>query len=554
MYITPDTNIWLLRGCPLDSGYENTIIFDTPTSQRAWFTEFEIITLAGYSYQRAGRDVLRVGVPTAQIYDVNYMIFQNHAYSDKYFYAFIERVEYVNDNVTEIQYKIDDFQTYLFNYRLGHCFIERAHAASDAIGENTVPENLETGEYECQEIELTTTPPLGLLPNCVPIFVSSADLPNVTENSAPQSWGRFVDGLFSGCGLYRYVGFSLGHMPPAGMLRTLDCLDKQGKGSAILGAFMCPIGLLPEGGTPETWQEITSFNDVKITISNAALFKGIGEYLPKNNKCYTAPFYKLIVSNNSGKSQEFAFELLKSFDFNARMAASPASPYMVYPDNYAGKSIECALAMDSAAQCTWNNDTYKNWLAQNQVTLTTGILTDGVGAGVNALVNAAAGNVVGAVGSVLSYGLGVYQSLAQLRDRQAVPMATNGTVAGATFLVSQGLYAPSFLLATIRPEFARIVDDYFTRFGYAQHVVDVPNREAREHFTYVKTVGCTLRGVFESGDIQTSVPAEVETVLMNIYNKGVTIWRDVTGEEFGDFSISNKPLGSTKVMEEYGEN
>ena len=100
MYITPNSNIWILHGCPLDAGYEQTIIFDNAANQRAWFTEFEKIALAGYSYQRVNANTLRVGLPAAQLYDCNYMIFQNTSYSNKYWYAFIEKVNYINDNVT----------------------------------------------------------------------------------------------------------------------------------------------------------------------------------------------------------------------------------------------------------------------------------------------------------------------------------------------------------------------------------------------------------------------------------------------------------------------
>lgn len=559
MYITPDTNIWLLHGCPLDADYENTIIFQTKEKQRAWFAEFEKISLSGYSYQRVGRNILRAGVPAAQLYDINYMIFQNSAYSDKYFYAFVERADYINDNVTEIQYKIDVMQTWLFDYRLGQCFIERAHAATDEIGENTIPENLEIGEYQCEQLETTSdAPALALAWGCLPVFVSSIDLTKVigSDTKPDQVYGRYIDGLYTGAGLYYYSGYQL-DAPPPRMLSAFEKLDEWGVGSAILGAFMVPAEFLPNVTTIESnFVEITSFNTVNTSLPD--VYNGfvnqnpgaetVGAYIPKNNKCYTYPFYKLVLSNNSGKSQDFAFELLNDRSFISAMAASPATPYLCYPRNYAGKSIECALAMDTAAQCTYNTDTYKNWLAQNQKTLTANIIGTTI-SGVAGVIGQAITHPKGVASTALSFGLSVYNTMAQFKDRQAVPMATNGTVAGATFLVSQGLYQPTFLLATMRPEYARIVDGYFSRFGYAQHKVDIPILQAREHYTYVKTQGCIIHGVFESGDIQNSVPAEVETQLANIYNKGVTIWRDVTGEEFGDFAISNLPRGAAATTE-----
>lgn len=533
MYITPNSNIWILHGCPLDAGYEQTIIFDSAANQRAWFTEFEKIALAGYSYQRVNANTLRVGLPAAQLYDSNYMIFQNTTYSNKYWYAFIEKVNYINDNVTEIIYNIDVMQSFLFDYTLGESFIERQHAEADEIGGNTVPENLEVGEYLCENANVTTDPDFALLASCSPVFISSVDL---TKPEFPQYYGRYIDGLFSGCSLYYFTGFSrITGLPPAEMVSTLQSLDAAGKGSALLGIIMLPTSMLPNNDLSNKWVEITALTGIKYTI-NGVYTQAIDGYTPKNNKCFTSPFYKLVVSNNSGKSQEFAIELFKNFEFAGKMAASPATPFLIYPTNYAGKSIECALPMDAPAQCTWNNDTYKNWLAQNQNTLIVNTISAALGATVAAV------NPANIPGAALSLVTNIAGTLAQLKDRQAVPLATNGTIAGASFLVSQGFYKPTFLIAHPRAEFVRIIDEYFTRFGYSVHRVTVPNREAREHFTFLKTTNANIKGIFESGDIQASVPAEVETQLKNIYNAGVTIWRNVTGGEMGNYSISNKPI------------
>lgn len=535
MYITPNSNVWILHGCPLDASYEQTIIFDSAANQRAWFTEFEKIALAGYTYQRVNANTLRVGLPAAQLYDCNYMIFQNTAYSNKYWYAFIEKVNYINDNVTEIIYNIDVMQSFLFDYSLGESFIERQHADADEIGANTVPENLETGEYLCEIANVTTEPEYALLADCSPVFISSVDL---TKAEFPQNYGRYIDGLFSGCSLYYYTGFSgITGLPPAEMVSTLQALDAAGKGSALIGIIMLPNSMLPDNDLSNKWVEIKKLNGITYTINSGGEYPTtIDGYTPKNKKCFSFPFYKLVVSNNSGKSQEFAFELFEDFEFVGKMAASPASPFLVYPTNYAGKSIECALPMDAAAQCTWNNDTYKNWLAQNQNTLIVNTISAALGATVAAV------NPANIPGVALSLVTNIGGTLAQFKDRQAVPLATNGTIAGASFLVSQGFYKPSFLIAHPRAEFVKIIDDYFTRFGYAVHRVEIPNREAREHFTFIKTTNANIKGIFESGDIQSSVPAEVETQLKNIYNSGITIWRHVTGAEMGNYSISNRPI------------
>ena len=56
-------------------------------------------------------------------------------------------MEYVNENCTRISFETDVFQTWQFQIQYNRCFVEREHTNDDTIGANTVPENLETGEY-----------------------------------------------------------------------------------------------------------------------------------------------------------------------------------------------------------------------------------------------------------------------------------------------------------------------------------------------------------------------------------------------------------------------
>ncbi len=82
----------------------------------------------------------------------------------------------------------------------------------------------------------------------------------------------------------------------------------------------------------------------------------------------------------------------------------------------------------------------------------------------------------------------------------------------------------------IRQQFARIIDDYFTMYGYATNRCKTPNRNSRPHWNFVKTAGITLTG---------SVPCDDMRKICSIYDNGVTFWKN--GDEVGHYNLDNSP-------------
>lgn len=77
----------------------------------------------------------------------NYLIYKNEAYSNKYYYCYIDSMDYINDNCTHIHISTDVFQTYQFDFIYKQCFVEREHVNDDSVGLHTQPENIEHGDY-----------------------------------------------------------------------------------------------------------------------------------------------------------------------------------------------------------------------------------------------------------------------------------------------------------------------------------------------------------------------------------------------------------------------
>lgn len=151
MEIAPNTVIHLLRNVPLDNTYTDTMFFSSAAAQREHFLSYNKTSFEQQTFQRIRKGVARVDTPLNAIFDCNYMMFQNTAYGNKWFYAFITSMEYVNDNATDVFFEIDVMQTFHFDYQLEHCFVERETPVSDNVGEHVYPEDLPIGEIVCHQ-------------------------------------------------------------------------------------------------------------------------------------------------------------------------------------------------------------------------------------------------------------------------------------------------------------------------------------------------------------------------------------------------------------------
>ena len=95
MYIAPNSTIKILRNVNLDNTYQHTIHFNSTPEQTSYFSGLSKYTLTNYTYQRKER-ILRVGILADNLYDCNYIMFQNTSFGNKWFYAFITCLLYTS--------------------------------------------------------------------------------------------------------------------------------------------------------------------------------------------------------------------------------------------------------------------------------------------------------------------------------------------------------------------------------------------------------------------------------------------------------------------------
>ena len=144
MAITPNTQIRLLS-VPFEIDNKNQLTFNNITAQTNYFTSLPNLEIEECSYQRKD-NIIKFPAHIDTLLNYNYVMYKNNNYSNKWFYAFIDKMEYENNGTTNISIKQDVFQTWQFDLLYKKMFVEREHVNSDKIGEHTIPEGLETGE------------------------------------------------------------------------------------------------------------------------------------------------------------------------------------------------------------------------------------------------------------------------------------------------------------------------------------------------------------------------------------------------------------------------
>ena len=230
-------------------------------------------------------------VKADDIYKCNYMMFRNTAYGNKWFYAFITGIEYVNDNCTNVTFEIDVMQTWFFVHNMDACFVEREHPVTDEIGEHYEPENVDTGEYVFNDFG-------SLLQSIKPLAV----IIMVNDTSGSPN-GNLYDGIYGGCSLHAFNSNDT---------ETITNFLNQyaQKPEAVVAMYMCPAiavgSAIPSGKGVNVTKSQSCYN----TFVNAAKLTEnltLNGYKPKCKKLYTYP-YNFYSVNAGNKSAIYRYE------------------------------------------------------------------------------------------------------------------------------------------------------------------------------------------------------------------------------------------------------
>lgn len=520
---TPDGEVYILRGIPLDADYKHTLYFASSSDQYSYFVNKQKYWADRMMYIReTGR--IMYNVASDLIEDCNYLMYRNQQYHDKWFYAFIKQVYYRNDNCCEIEFEIDVMQTYMFDVDLKESWIERNHTVTDVIGENIVGENLDIGGYEATSTHYVSE--IGEIWSV--IMYSTFEYPSF----APAQ-GSLVKGIYSGLARTEIgriqVSYDANYVPQAGFVSGHDArlvlqdivYNHADKVDGIVAIVMSPTYLETNGSIEWTFPTGSPLIPVR------------------NKKLYTYPFHTIYITNGSGDGKTYRPEMFYGnngcqFLINSDNSASQSvilTP-MYYKDQARVLNFKESMTMTEFPQCAWTSNSFQTWLALNENKQNVQAFTFGLTAGKGAFELGATKGESG-LGSIQSGVTGIFGMMADIDDRSKVPPTAHGISTGSQYLT---VGEKTFRAYDMWPyqEYIRIIDDYFDMFGYAIHEVGIPNVSSRPHWNYVK-----LREAVILPKAGTGLSASALKKIVSIYENGVTFWKNPA--EVGNYSLDNRP-------------
>lgn len=270
---------------------------------------------------------------------------------------------------------------------------------------------------------------------------------------------------------------------------------------------------------------------------------GIGSYTPRNKKLLCYP-YRFLMVDTLDSQQIYKYELffVKSYEIvdNVRydtlmfrntgyLAAVPS--IMSVPNYYDttdtsskyARNPSMAIQLKGFPQLAMTVDSFRAYVANGS------LLSPLIGLG-GQVAMAGAGIASGNPALIASGALGAAQTVNNVVHAMCKADTARGTQNGAPFVADRS-YNFYYKKMCIREEYARMIDDYFDRYGYATNRLKVPNIHVRQAWTYTKTQDCTIDG---------PIPANYLDKIKAVFNKGVTFWVDPA--KVGDYTQANRPL------------
>jgi hypothetical protein len=584
------TNIRLLSGVPFSNDYKNTRWFDNLSSQTAYFLSKTLVhSISQANYQRVeGHTFIAVNENIDDLWSVNYLMFQNASYNNKWFYAFVTKLEYVNNRVTNVHFQIDVFQTWKFEMNFKPSYVVREHCPlwnSDGTPViNTVDEGLSYGSnYDVVDVlnykPYTDIMFLVIVAKQTMHYETTQEIePNL--NGLPQPLCYYVhpfrlDGS--------EVGVSIGSEEGVGVNPVLEVLKGIYKNTDAVNNIVSLYVTDHIGGnvTYDAGFNMVTFpsnNFIQALIHDGetnfstVFAKSLPSYTVKTTK-YTNkyssyrsvkeskllmyPYTVLTLDDLKGNRQTIKNEYIKSNDIEISVRGSlGSSNKVVYTiDNYLIKSdlgiadqlpanLENSVISNNPNDLPIITDLLSAYLQGNRNSLEVqknSVIFNGAMTGVNSAIglgsSIAQRNIAGAATSI-SHGVqGAGNTVLQLQAINAKQQDINNTPpslakmgSNTSFDYGNGLWGLFLIKKQIMPEYQKKLEDFFNMFGYKKNEVKQPNFHTRKYWNYVQTSSCIITGNFNNEDLNE---------LKAIFDNGVTLWHT---DDVGNYSLENEVI------------
>lgn len=537
---TPTTNLRLLS-VPLENDYKNTLYFSSAAAQTAYFLTKSVKSYSLFTYIKKDNTIV-IPEEIDTLYNCNYIMYQNTNYGTKWFYAFINRMEWAGMGQTRLFVSTDCIQTWFFDIKYYQSYVDRCHSDTDVAGDNIVPEDFTGANNGGYDVVGTR----DLTPDWVTIFATTS------PNGSPLE-PTDKNGIISGAGQSLRIPYN-----QSSLANALNMYVTEGTASAVTG-----IQQFPNFDVNNTFQ----FAKHPSALTCAAI-NGKTAYIPKNKKLLSGAFLTGFVQF-MGQEINFNPEYANGSNITGKIVVDEVGGLVgVILTNYSSSDIASMSAVASIPESSWSYNQYKNNFnlhnASNSIYYqrTARQRTQNIA---NSIADAAQG-ALNAVGS-----LGNFATLSSLVNPiGSTTRAISGTISGVqsaannmeeVYRYSSGIDEISQELATIAENYSApavggisssnifiagdmckmtygykvppldIVeryDNFLTVYGYKQSTYRDINLHARLNWTYIKTVGLNASGDFPDDDMN---------VIKRAFDRGIFFWSSTA--QFGNFNVPN---------------
>lgn len=539
----PNTVVKILQNVPLDDTYTDTRWFSSVGDQTGFFNGKAKYTFTDLTYQRVNNGIAqprvaltcRVPMIADNLYDCNYMMFQNTNYGSKWFYAFIKQVNYINPNNTEIVYEIDYLQSFMFELSIKASFVEREHASADEDKPfaNLTPEPLQVPNWTYDQTTFSVIDMESMGLQTAPTIVMAL-VPSSLTTALFTPDGEFYSGIYSGA---YYKTFTTAAEANA-FIVALAAIDAQ---DSIVDVFMSPGSPKASSGTEK--KSVTT----AIDVTGEVFTTPTGTYTIRNKKLLNSQFTYIYGNSHSGEEMTWLPEYVNGTTFagEVHVAYNPEFAMMFVP-RYMGstdvgkRGIDYGLPFNQVVHCTWNSMGYLGSAIKGAVKVA-GVIAATVATG-GAAAPAALSTAVGpaapaAIGPTMSgamqTGARAVQAGTQLGDLSEIfdtkGQSSRGSPPTDILTFAMGLHGFDFRRMCPDKETLERFDTFFDMFGYQVNKVKVPNLDTRVAWNYVKLNRPCIYG---------SVPVEGMAVIRAAFSRGIRLWHV---DAVGDYSIQNPP-------------
>lgn len=538
MQFEPNGTITLLSGIPFTSDYLHTRNFSSLNEQFNYFASKPNKAYTATQAVRQDLTYVAIDENIEQLWQYNYMMYQNETMGNKWFYAFIDRLEMKAASCTFMYFHIDVMQTWMFDVSIKECFIERRHPGIESIGTKYyAPESVYYGEnYEVVNDTIVDVVRDTTDSSCVLLISNvdlSADFGSYEEPKIVGAEGGVVHHMPTACNYYVVAPDKWGDASIRDvfdLIRTYPWVSKGIIGMTILpnyavdGVQVQEIGI---GGSGFIIGQLVGDSAPRVaTVFNRNVFDSFAPV--KNKKLLMYPYAFVEISCQNGTTLVVKPQYLNGSNMAIQRSSlitfNPEIKYWVGSYEGIGEEYDFSITIKDLPQLPVQDSSYLLSINQQKFLAAGDRIKTGTSAIGSVIGNLLTGNFGGAVGAVTGGVLDVQNSLFKENQSEAQSPTLNGQIGGSGFNYAHEKMGVTIRWKQIPQGYRNIIDDYFTMYGYEWDEVETPDPTRMSRFDFVKTKGCIIYGNAPQEDIQE---------MIKVYNKGVTFWHD---DDIGNFN------------------